>query len=102
MKKVTIAVAAACALGLTFACAQHAGAQDIFGDGTRLCLPPDLFRYESSNPPPTRIDGEPLNLLSARHLARCAQSLADYHNAVFSNGTTCKATILLQLLDFAL
>jgi hypothetical protein len=67
VKKIMIAVAAACVLGLTCACAQRAGAQDVFGDGTRLCLPPDLFPYESSNPPPTRLDGEPLKRLFANY-----------------------------------
>ena len=67
VKKVMIAVVAACVLGLTSACAQDADAQDIFGDDMRLCLSPDLFLSESSNPPPTRLEGAPLRRLFANY-----------------------------------
>jgi hypothetical protein len=62
-KKAAIAVVAACMLGLTCARAQDADAQGMFGDDTRLCLSPDLFLIESSNPPPTRVEGAPLKRL---------------------------------------
>ena len=62
-KKAAIAVVAACVLGLTCACAQDADTQGMFGDDTRLCLSPDLFLIESSNPPPTRVEGAPLKRL---------------------------------------
>jgi hypothetical protein len=67
VKKAAIAAVAACALGLTSACAQDADAQDIFGDDMRLCLSPDLFLYESGNPPPTRVEGAALSRLFANY-----------------------------------
>jgi hypothetical protein len=67
VKKVMIAVAVACVLGLTCARAQDADAQNTFGDGTRPCLSPDLFLHESSNPPPTRVEGAALRTLFANY-----------------------------------
>jgi hypothetical protein len=67
VKKAAIAVVAACALGLTCACAQDADAQNIFGDDMRLCLSPDLFLSESGNPPPTRVEGAALTRLFANY-----------------------------------
>ena len=66
LKKVVAAVAAACALGLTSACAQDADPQGMFGDDMRLCLAPDLFLSESSSPPPIRLEGAPLRRLFAQ------------------------------------
>jgi hypothetical protein len=60
VKKAAIAAVAACALGLTSACAQDA-------DDMRLCLSPDLFLYESGNPPPTRVEGAALSRLFANY-----------------------------------
>jgi hypothetical protein len=67
VKKAAIAAVVACVLGLTCACAQDADAQDIFGDGMHLCLSPDLFLYESGNPPPTRVEGAALSRLFANY-----------------------------------
>jgi hypothetical protein len=62
-KKAAIAAAAACVLGLAYARAQDLGAQGVLGDGERLCLSPELFLSERSNPPPTRLEGAPLRRL---------------------------------------
>lgn len=67
LKKVMIAVAAACVLGLTSARAQDADPHSMFGDDMRLCLAPDVFLSESSNPPPIRLEGAPLRRLFANY-----------------------------------
>jgi hypothetical protein len=65
VKKAT-AVAATCLLGLAFARAQDANAQDMSSD-LRLCLSPDQFYSESPNPPPTRVEGAALRRLFANY-----------------------------------
>ena len=66
-KKVMIAVAVACVLGLTFARAQDADPHGMSGDDMRLCLAPELVLSESSNPPPIRLEGAPLRRLFANY-----------------------------------
>ena len=39
----------------------------MFGDDMRLCLSPDVFLSESSNPPPIRLEGAPLRRLFANY-----------------------------------
>jgi hypothetical protein len=63
LKKMTIAAAAVCLLGLTCPRAQDAGPHAIFADEMRLCLAPDAFNSETSNPPPIRLEGAPLRRL---------------------------------------
>jgi hypothetical protein len=56
---------AVCVLGLTCPRAQDAGPHAMFADEMRLCLAPDVFYSEPSNPPPIRLEGVPLRRLFA-------------------------------------
>jgi hypothetical protein len=67
LKKVMIAVAAVCMLGLTCSRAQVADRYGMLGDDMRLCLAPDQFLSETSNPPPIRLEGLPLRRLFANY-----------------------------------
>jgi hypothetical protein len=67
LKKVMILVAATWVSGLTCACAQDADTHGMFGDDMNLCLAPELFFSESSNPPPIRLEGAPLKRLFANY-----------------------------------
>jgi hypothetical protein len=64
---VAIAAVTVCVLGVACARAQDAHAQGTFGDDTRPCLSPDLFLFETSDPPPTRLEGVPLRRLFANY-----------------------------------
>jgi hypothetical protein len=65
LKKAMIAVAATWVLGLTCASAQDGDTHGMFGDD--MCLPPELFFSESSNPPPIRLEGALLRRLFANY-----------------------------------
>jgi hypothetical protein len=54
-------------LGQICARAQDAGPHAMFGDEMRLCLAPDVFYSETSNPPPIRLEGAPLRRLFASY-----------------------------------
>jgi hypothetical protein len=63
LKKVMIAAAAACMWALTCARAQEGDLHGAFSDDMHLCLTSNLFFSESTNPPPIRVEGAPLERL---------------------------------------